>query len=90
MKTKRDQMPTIDMEETGKNIKRLVSESGLSVEELRKKLGFTTRAAIYRWYRGETIPSTDNQICLKEILGLDCLDQLLVLAEGEETLTKQQ
>ena len=53
-------VPVIDMEATGRNIANLRERSGLSVRELQTMLGFATPQAIYRWQRGETMPSLDS------------------------------
>lgn len=53
-------LPVIDMKATGKNIAALREKSGLSVRELQMMLGFATPQAIYRWQRGETMPSLDS------------------------------
>ena len=54
--------------ETGKNIKRLREEKGITVKELQKIFGFDTPQAIYRWQRGEILPCLDNLLVLAKIL----------------------
>lgn len=48
--------PLVNAVETGKNIKRLREEKGITVKELQKIFGFDTPQAIYRWQRGEILP----------------------------------
>lgn len=50
--------PVIDMEATGRNILRLREEQGISVRELSLFLGLSDVRAVYKWQRGETLPST--------------------------------
>ena len=61
-------VPVIDMKATGRNIADLRERSGLSVRELQTMLGFATPQAIYRWQRGETLPSLDSFAMLASVL----------------------
>ena len=56
--------PLVNAVETGKNIKRLREEKGITVKELQKIFGFDTPQAIYRWQRGEILPCLDNLLVL--------------------------
>ena len=60
--------PLVNAVETGKNIKRLREEKGITVKELQKIFGFDTPQAIYRWQRGEILPCLDNLLVLAKIL----------------------
>ncbi len=72
--------PVIDPVATGKNIVRLRSERGLSVRDLQDYFGFEEPRAIYKWQRGQTLPSVDNLFALGAILQVS-LDEILVPAE---------
>ena len=61
--------PVIDMVETGRNINILREQAGLTVADLQEYFGFDQPQAIYRWQRGETLPSVDNLYALSTILG---------------------
>lgn len=54
---------------TGMNIKRLKEEHDLTVEVIRDALGFTTPQAIYKWMRGDGMPSVDSLIVLADLFG---------------------
>ena len=56
--------PVIDLEATGRNIKRLRKERGYSVRDLQEYFGFGEPQAIYKWQRGKTLPSVDNLYAL--------------------------
>ena len=58
-------MVSIDMEATGKNIARLREENGLSVKDLQNIFGFATPQAIYKWQRGQALPTVDNLVLVK-------------------------
>ena len=74
--------PVIDMVATGSNIQRLRLEAGLSVENLRVYFGFEYPQAIYKWLRGECLPSVDNLLALAHLLGVE-MEALLVYREIE-------
>lgn len=70
-------LPTIDMVRTGNNIARLRKESGLSVRNLQRMLGFTTPQAIYKWQQGRALPTLDNLVALAAVFGVK-VDDILV------------
>lgn len=69
--------PVIDMAATGENIKRLRIERGLTVRDLQRYFGFEEPQAIYKWQRGQSLPSVDNLYALGKLLGLS-MDEILV------------
>ncbi|MBD5471002.1 MAG: helix-turn-helix transcriptional regulator [Lachnospiraceae bacterium] len=74
---------SMDMLMTGQLIKRLVSERGYSVSEIQEKLGLSCPQPIYRWYKGQNLPSVDNLFILSDMLGLHMEDFLI---QSDETL----
>lgn len=62
--------PVIDMEATGDTIRRLRIEKGVSVKELSQFLGLSDVRAVYKWQRGETLPSIDNLLALSLFLNV--------------------
>ena len=69
--------PVIDLEATGRNIVRLRRERGLTVRDLQRYFGFEEPRAIYKWQRGENLPSADNLYALSRILQVP-MDSILV------------
>ena len=74
-------MISINMEETGRNIKRLIQASGYTMKDIMLITGISSQQAIYKWYRGESIPSIETQLILCKVLGLQ-ITELLVI-EGD-------
>ena len=70
-------LPTIDMAATGKNIARLRVNAGITARQLQTFLGFTTPQAIYKWQRGESMPSIDNMAALAALFGVG-LDDIII------------
>ena len=69
--------PAIDAAATGRNIERLRRASGLSVRQLQAVFGFTTPQAIYKWQRGEALPTLDNIALLARVLRVTIEDILV-------------
>ncbi len=57
----------INMIETGNNIARLRKEKGITVRQIQEAMGFNTPQAIFKWQRGETMPTLDNIVVLSEL-----------------------
>lgn len=70
--------PTIDLRATGEEIRRLRTEAGLSVRELSDALCLADVQAVYKWQRGETLPSLDNLVLLSSILCVP-MDEIIIL-----------
>ena len=60
--------PVIDLAATGRNIQRLREERGLTVRDLQAYFGFEEPQAIYKWQRGQSLPSVDNLYALSALL----------------------
>ena len=69
--------PVIDLVATGKNIRRLRKERGYTVRDLQNYFGFNEPQAIYKWQRGETLPSVDNLYALGSFLNVP-MEQILI------------
>ena len=70
-------LPVIDMMKTGQNIEKLRTDAGISVREIQELLGFSGTHAIYKWQRGESLPSLDNIAALSFILKVSIEDILI-------------
>lgn len=77
-------MIAINLEKTGENIKQMVQDRGISIPTLSKKLGGVSTQAIYKWLRGECLPSLDNLFLLKEVLNLESIEELIVVDRIEK------
>ena len=73
-------IPVVDMKLTGRNISSLRTQRGISVRDLQRMLGFTTPQSIYKWQRGETLPTIENlaalacilEVAMDDILAVEC------------------
>ena len=73
-------MPVINMTATGMNIARLRKNAGMTVRDLQAIFGFANPQAIYKWQRGEAMPTLDNMIVLAAVFNVT-VDEILVLEE---------
>ena len=72
--------PTINMTATGLNIKSLIKANGLKVAEIQAIYGFNTPQSIFKWMRGEAMPSIYNLVILAHILGVS-IDKIIIINE---------
>ena len=70
--------PTINMAATGSNIRALLKARGLKVADVQATCGFNTPQAIFKWMRGDAMPSIDNLVILAHLLGVT-IDQIIVI-----------
>ena len=69
--------PVIDPIATGANIVQLRKARGLTVRDLQSYFGFEEPQAIYKWQRGQSLPSVDNLYALGALLDVT-MDEILV------------
>ena len=72
-----NRLPVIDMAATGRNIDRLRRGAGMTVRQLQAVFGFSTPQAIYKWQRGDALPTLDNIVVLAFVLGVSVEDILV-------------
>lgn len=71
-------IPTIDMAMTGKNIKNLRKQSGITIAALQQVFGFSSPQAIFKWQRGDSLPTIDNLVVLAALFNVPVDDILVV------------
>ena len=81
--------PVIDPAATGANIKRLRLERGLSVRDLQDFFGCEEPQAIYKWQRGESLPSVDNLYALGSLLEVS-INEILIPAAVQLKIKDEQ
>ena len=81
--------PVIDLIATGDNIRRLRLERGLTVKDLQGYFGFEEPRAIYKWQKGETLPTVDNLFALGVLFEVP-MDRILVQVPSFTHNTKNE
>ena len=74
-------VPEIDMRATGTNIKNLRKERSLKVSDIQDYFDFNTPQAIYKWERGDSLPTVDNIFALSFIF--HCTVEEIIILKGE-------
>jgi len=74
--------PVIDTQATGKKIKQLRKEKKIKVSEMARALELESEQAIYKWQRGDSLPSIDNLYALSRLFGTPIDD--IIQERGEE------
>lgn len=69
--------PDIDMEKTGKLIRQRILGAGLTVKDIQEKLYLSCPQPIYRWFKGQILPSVNHLYALSKLLGIH-MEELLV------------
>lgn len=72
--------PSISLKKTGENITRLMKANNINVSKLQSIFGFEYPQAIYKWKRGECLPSIDNLVVLSELFKTP-IDKIIVKEE---------
>ena len=70
-------MTTIDMVATGANIKRIMKDKKVKVVDMQSIMGFNTPQAIYKWFRGDAMPTIDNMVLMASVLGIR-IDDIII------------
>lgn len=80
--------PVIDPVATGANITRLRQERGFTVRDLQQFFGFEEPQAIYKWQRGQSLPSVDNLYALSELFQIS-MNEILVSSSHIKAFEQQ-
>ncbi|MBR2702081.1 MAG: helix-turn-helix transcriptional regulator [Erysipelotrichaceae bacterium] len=75
-------IPRIDMVNTGINITKLRKANNLSVKEVQEVLGFNSPQALYKWERGDCLPTLDNLVILAELFQVT-LNEILIITKDD-------
>ncbi len=73
--------PVLDPQATGRRIKEIRTRKHISVNDICEYMGFENPQAVYKWQRGETLPSVDNLYALSRLFDTS-IDN--ILCEREE------
>ncbi len=68
--------PVLDTKKTGERIKELRKKHHLKVEEVARFMGFESEQAVYKWQRGDSLPTVDNLYALSVLFGTS-VDEIL-------------
>lgn len=81
--TEGDGMVRISKRGTGKNIRKLLAECGITVREVQEELELDSPQSVYKWLNGKALPSLENLLILGSMLNIS-MEQILVVEGTEE------
>lgn len=73
--------PNIDMEKTGMRMQKLIKESGYTVKQVQEYLHLSCPQPIYRWFKGQVLPSLNHVYALSALLCVHMEDMLVARPE---------
>lgn len=76
--------PVLDAKATGARIRELRMAHHLRVEEVACFMGFESVQAVYKWQRGDSLPTVDNLYALSRLFGTSVDDILRGNREKDE------
>lgn len=68
---------SIDLYETGKRIKKLIKQRGYSVTDIQHLLHLSCPQPIYRWMKGQVLPTVDHLYIMARVMHVH-MEELLV------------
>lgn len=75
--------------ETGERIRALMQAQGYTVKDIQIACGFENPQSVYRWIRGDSLPSVEKLLILSRILRTD-IEELLVVEEKNVVLERDR
>jgi len=69
--------PCIDTIKTGEKIKFFIYSNGCTVKEVQKVLGLSCPQSIYRWMKGQVLPSVDHLYALSKFFHVH-MEELII------------
>ena len=78
--------PTINVKETGANLRRIMDKRGITAKEVQKYLNLASVQSVYYWWNGTNMPTIDNLYALSQLLRVP-IDEI-VCGNGKAILPK--
>ena len=76
--------PVLDLKATGERINQLSKDNNLRVTDVAEYMGFESTQAVYKWQRGESLPTVDNLYALSRLLHTSVDDILIGEKERDD------
>ena len=62
--------PTINLKETGINLRRIMDDRGISTKDVQEYLNLASVQSVYNWCNGINMPTIDNLYALSQLFQL--------------------
>lgn len=60
--------PTINVKETGANLRRIMNKQGITAKDVQEYLNLASVQSVYYWWNGTNMPTIDNLYALGQLL----------------------
>lgn len=74
----------IDLKKTGIHLKKLTERKGYTVKDIQRLLHLSCPQPVYRWFKGQVLPSVDHLYVLSKLLHVH-MEELLLPLETQVT-----
>lgn len=74
----------IDMRRSGEKMKRLITRAGYDVKSIQNYLHLSCPQPIYRWFKGQILPTVDHLFMMSKLLGIHMEDFLVEKGTDEQ------
>ncbi len=71
-------MPVINTEATGANIKTIMDNAGKTVKDIQRACRLSTGNAVYKWIHGICMPTIDNIVIIADVCGVTINDIVVI------------
>lgn len=71
-------MPRVNMKKTGTNIKAMMQKNKIKATDIQDKCGFGTPQAVFKWMRGDCLPTIDNMVIIADMFGVTINDIIVI------------
>ncbi len=69
--------PNIDLIKTGKHLRKLAEQRDCTVKDIQRQLHLACPQPVYRWFKGQILPSVDHLYALSKMFGIHMEELLL-------------
>lgn len=82
--------PVVDAEATGKKIREIMDQQGISPTMVQKVLGGVSLQGIYKWFNGQSLPQLDKFAVLSNMLNTPIDDLIVVQNQKRENFRENK
>lgn len=79
----------IDLERTGRHLEKLIRQRGYSVKDIQNILHLSCPQPIYRWMRGQILPSVEHLFMLAKLLQVHMEELLIASYEAPADMAEE-
>ena len=70
---------SVDLMATGRRLKKLCQDRGVTATDLQTLLNLTSTAGVYKWFSGQNLPTIDNLVNIARYLDVTTEDILVMV-----------